>query len=198
MEPDSSWWYPLTGQEGIRTNQNHEIQSEHTKTPFFRLDGLRRYLPPLTILGFVILCCSLSHSPSPVFPFLPLFPHTRGLICDLSQNFSWSWKKAKMLWWSQGWQTRLLDLRKWWEQPSQLKDLAVATIWSHDLYCLSSRSNVSVQICCELSRRMSIRNTPEEFLVGFFTNQRKRVNSWAPSLGSYHLWSSPVCVLISS
>lgn len=55
------------------------------------------------ILGFVIQCCTLYRSLPAYFflcPFLP--PYQRqllGLICDLSQDFSWSWswKKAKML-----------------------------------------------------------------------------------------------------
>lgn len=66
--------------------------------------------------------------------------------------------------------------------------------------CLSSRRiNVSVQICCEVSRNMSSRSTPEEFFVGcFFTSWWNQVNSWAPALDPYHLCSSPLYVLVSS
>lgn len=116
----------------------------NTRKTFFRLDDLRRSLPLSAVLGFVIQCCTLSHSlPVLSFPSHSRPPYWRqllSLVCDLSQNFPWcwSWKKTKILCWSQGWDTRLLALRKRWEQTPHLKDLAVARIWSHDLYYQTS------------------------------------------------------------
>ena len=154
----------------------------NTRKTFFMLDDFYRSLPPSMIWRYVIQCCTLSHS-LPALSFS--FPHSSPIPETAVELGLWPVPKFLMV----------LELEKGQDAvlKSGVRDTAPCSkglvrtdfpvegsccgpyliLWSLlSGKCLSSKRNISLQICCEVSRRMTNRSTPEEFVVGLFTNQR--------------------------
>lgn len=116
----------------------------NTRKTFFRLDDLRRSLPPSAVLGFVIQCCTLSHS----LPVLSFPSHSRPPILEAVVKpglrpvpkfpMVLELEKDQDIVLKSGMRHTTPCSKKAVRTDSHLKDLAVARIWSHDFYYQTS------------------------------------------------------------